>query len=96
MSNLLLNDGLYVNIHSSVHPGGEIRGQIIGVECPADYQAHAPRLPMGNYVVRSTQIKGRLLTSDQIKVYHEDGTSLDPGFELELGATLEVLRAVCH
>jgi hypothetical protein len=41
----LLNGGMYVNVHSANFPGGEIRGQIVGLVCDLDGLQEVPPTP---------------------------------------------------
>ena len=92
---LLANDGLYVNIHSSVYTAGEIRGQLTGVTCPEDYEIHAPLIPKGLYKVKGATSLGTLSNNQDVFVKYAEDVTLQKGFELSLGATLEITWEVC-
>ena len=94
-SALLSNDGLYVNIHSSLHPGGEIRGQLERVNCMADFNIHAPKLIGDSFHVRDATIQGQLANNTELMVKYHDDITLIPGFEMTLGSMLETIRELC-
>jgi hypothetical protein len=94
-SELLANDGFYVNIHSTINPGGEIRGQITRVNCPTNYEAHAPILPAGEYPVQDATFKGALNNNRNMVVRFENTAQFLAGFDLSLGTTLEVFQLAC-
>ena len=92
---LLANDGFYVNIHSSIYGGGEIRGQITRVDCPLNYDAIAPLLPPGRYKVKESSVMGSLESNREMVIKFEDSTLLLNGFEVSIGSTLEILQEIC-
>ncbi len=95
LNDLLTFDGLYVNIHSSAHPTGEIRGQIVRTDCPGFYSIQAPLIPEGVYILKSAAMLGDITNDrDAIVKYNQDVT-LDPGFKVDLGATMEIIWEIC-
>jgi len=95
LNDLLSNDGLYVNIHSSTYGGGEIRGQIIRVDCPLNYALEAPILPGGEFKIKNATVLGNLTDNRSLLIKASESTTLKEGFTMSMGTTLDVISEIC-